>query len=48
MEIKKKCRVGAKWRARLDQNHQIFFTWPHDDTFSKILDLNVFKLSTII
>ena len=28
MKIKKKCRAGAKWRARWDQNHLIFFTWP--------------------
>ena len=24
MKIKKKCRAGAKWRARWDQNHLIF------------------------
>ena len=28
MKIKKKCRAGAKCRARWDQNHLIFFTWP--------------------
>ena len=27
MKIKKKCRAGAKCRARWDQNHLIFFTW---------------------
>ena len=30
MKIKKKCRAGAKCRARWDQNHLIFFTWPYD------------------
>ena len=29
MKIKKKCRAGAKCRARWDQNHLIFFTWPY-------------------
>ena len=31
MKIKKKCRAGAKCRARWDQNHLIFFTWPNPD-----------------
>ena len=29
MKIKKKYRAGAKSRARWDQNHLIFFTWPN-------------------
>ena len=28
LKIKKKCSAGAKYRARWDQNHLIFFTWP--------------------
>ena len=31
MKIKKKCSAGAKCRARWDQNHLTFFTWPKAD-----------------
>ena len=34
MKIKKKCRAGAKCRARWDQNHLIFFTWPKSGAIS--------------
>ena len=36
MKIKKKCRAGAKCRARWDQNHLIFFTWPKGKIFAGI------------
>ena len=37
LKIKKKCSAGAKYRARWDQNHLIFFTWPNQHTCSCIV-----------
>ena len=43
----KKCCAGAKWRARWDQNHLIFFTWPKDINIERNLVSRGEKLATV-